>query len=345
MRKLVVSEFVTLDGVMEDPGGAEGFRYGGWALRVERGPEGDKFKLDELLKAGALLLGRVTYEGFAKVWPSVTDEAGFGTRMNAIPKFVVSATLDQATWNNSTVISGDLVAAVTRLKEQRGGSILVAGSGQLVRELMRHGLIDEYRLMVFPLVLGTGKRLFGDGAEAIPLRLVEARAVGAGVMILTYHPAGRPAALRPGDRFPVELLPAGLRQPDGTLRSPAVVYFYPKDGTTTCTRQAVEFNRHAGQFEQAGLDLIGVSTDTAEDHAEFTQAHSLSFALVSDADQRLTRSAGVLEDYGEHGVLAGRVTFLLDRAGTVRQVWEVTDVVAHPGEVLAAAAAMRPGNT
>jgi peroxiredoxin/dihydrofolate reductase/DNA-directed RNA polymerase specialized sigma24 family protein len=364
MRKLIVSEFVTLDGVFEDPGGAEGFTRGGWAFRFERGPEGDKFKLDEVMEAGALLLGRVTYEGFAAAWPSATDESGFADKMNSMPKFVVSSTLERGTWANTTVLSGDPVAAVTRLKEQSGGYLLVAGSGQLVRELMRHELIDEYRLMVFPIVLGDGRRLFPDGGEVTELRLAQARAVGAGVMILTYRPAersaparsghgaassaeqsetaGLPQLIQPGDPFPVELLPDALREPDGTLRRPAVLYFYPKDGTPTCTREAVEFNRQSARFEQAGLELIGVSTDTAESHAAFADDHALSFELVSDADLRLSRAAGVLKDYGEHGVLAGRATFLVDRAGIVRQVWTVDDVAAHPAEVLQAAARLHP---
>jgi peroxiredoxin/dihydrofolate reductase len=362
MRKLVVSEFVTLDGVMEDPGGAEGSEHGGWAFQFERGPEGDAFKLDEVLEAGALLLGRVTYEGFAAAWPSVTDEVGFADKMNAMPKFVISRTMERGTWTNTTVLSGDPVAEVTRLKEQSGGYILVAGSGQLVGDLLRHDLIDEFRLMVFPVVLGGGKRLFADGGAASALRLIEARAVGSGVMILTYKPAGRPAAagrgtassaeqsqsaalpqlIAVGDPFPVGLLPEAMRQQDGTLRGPAVIYFYPKDGTPTCTRQAVEFNQHAAQFERAGLELIGVSTDTAESHAAFAEAHELSFDLVSDADLRLSRSTGVLKDYGEHGVLAGRATFLVDQAGVVRQVWTVDDVVAHPAEVLQAAALLQP---
>jgi thioredoxin-dependent peroxiredoxin len=147
--------------------------------------------------------------------------------------------------------------------------------------------------------------------------------------------------LQPGEPFPVDLLPSVLRQPDGTLNGPTVVYFYPKDGTETCTREAVEFSRHAGEFEQAGLALIGVSTDSAHSHAEFAQAHSLSVDLVSDADLELSRSAGVLRDFGEHGVLAGRVTFLLDRAGTIREVWAVQDVAAHPAKVLEAAARLQ----
>jgi dihydrofolate reductase len=184
MRKLVVSEFVTLDGVMEDPGGSEGFERGGWAFQFDRGPEGDKFKLDEVMESDALLLGRRTYEGFAEAWPSRTDEAGFADKMNSMAKHVVSATLEKADWNNSTLIKGDAAEEVSKLKQQPGGQILVAGSGQLVDTLMEHDLVDEYRLMVFPVVLGSGKRLFRDGAERTPLRLVDTKPAGE-VVILT----------------------------------------------------------------------------------------------------------------------------------------------------------------
>jgi dihydrofolate reductase len=188
MRNLVVSEFVTLDGVMEDPGGAEGFDRGGWAFRFERGAEGDKFKLDEVLAADALLLGRVTYAAFAEAWPSRTGE--FADKFNTMPKFVVSKTLNGPEWTNSTVLAGDVAHEVSRLKEQPGGDILVNGSAQLVHALMEHDLVDEYRLMVFPVVLGAGKRLFADGADITALRLVEAKPVGSdGVVILTYRPA------------------------------------------------------------------------------------------------------------------------------------------------------------
>jgi dihydrofolate reductase len=189
MGRLVVSEFVTLDGVMEDPGGADGFERGGWAFQFERGAEGDTFKLDEVLEARALLLGRVTYQGFAEAWPSRTDEAGFADKMNTMPKYVVSSTLEEAEWNNSTLIRGDVAAEVSSLKRQPG-DLLVAGSRRLVQALQEHDLIDEYRLMVFPVLLGGGKRLFGDGNSTRPLRLVEAKPVGPdGVVILTYHPA------------------------------------------------------------------------------------------------------------------------------------------------------------
>ena len=189
MRRIVVSEFVSVDGVMEDPGGAEGFDRGGWAFRYERGPEGDKFKLDEVLEAGALLLGRVTYQGFAAAWPTMTDEVGFADKMNSMPKFVVSTTLDKAQWNNSSLIKDDVAAAVSALKQQPGGPILVAGSGQLARTLMGHGLVDEYRLMVYPVVLGSGKRLFGETGDVTALRLTGTKTVGSGILILTYEAA------------------------------------------------------------------------------------------------------------------------------------------------------------
>jgi dihydrofolate reductase len=186
MGRIVVSEFVTLDGVMEDPGGAEGFALGGWAFRFDRGPEGDKFKLDETLEAEALLLGRVTYEGFAKAWPGRTDEAGFADKMNGMPKFVVSNSLKNPDWNNSTVVTGDIPEELRRLKERIGGNILVAGSRTLVQTLIQHNLVDEYRLMVFPTVLGTGKRLFNEGGTVTALDLSEAKPVGSGVLVLTY---------------------------------------------------------------------------------------------------------------------------------------------------------------
>jgi len=178
MSKLVVSEFVTLDGVMEDPGGSEGFERGGWAFQFERGPEGDKFKLDELLAADAMLLGRKTYEGFATAWPDRTDEAGFADKMNSMRKYVVSTTLKDPQWQNSTVIGENVAEEIAKLKQQPGGDILVAGSAQLVQTLLEHDLVDEWRLMVFPVVLGAGKRLFEDGAEKTPLRLVEAKQTG-----------------------------------------------------------------------------------------------------------------------------------------------------------------------
>ncbi len=208
MRKIVVSEFVSVDGVIEDPGGAEGFPRGGWALHFNRGPEGDKFKLDEVFAAGALLLGRKTYEGFAKAWPSRTDEVGFADKMNSMPKFVVSSTLKDAEWNNSTIIKGNVAEEVSKLKQQPGADILVAGSGQLVQALMEHDLVDEYRLMVFPVVLGSGKRLFGSTGKTRALRHVETQKVGSdGVLILTYEPKRENLAGRVATESEV---PAGL---------------------------------------------------------------------------------------------------------------------------------------
>jgi len=189
MGRIVVSEFVTLDGVMEDPGGAEGFAHGGWAFKFERGAEGDKFKLDEVMDAEAMLLGRVTYEGFAAAWPERTDDAGFAGKMNGMRKYVVSSTLTDPAWNNSVVLSGDLAESAARLKAERAGDILVAGSRQLVQGLTDHHLVDEYRLMVFPTVLGSGKKLFEGGGDPLTLELAEARPVGGdGVMTLIYRP-------------------------------------------------------------------------------------------------------------------------------------------------------------
>jgi dihydrofolate reductase len=188
MSKLVVSEFITADGVIEDPGGGEPFARGGWAFQFDRGAEGDKFKLDEVTDAGALLLGRVTYEGFAQAWPGRTDEVGFAEKMNGMPKYVVSSTLGEATWNNSTIIGGDIVEEITRLKERPGGDLLVNGSATLVDTLVEHGLVDELRLMVFPIILGTGKRLFKDLGDSVPLRLTETKRVG-DCLITIYAPA------------------------------------------------------------------------------------------------------------------------------------------------------------
>jgi dihydrofolate reductase len=188
MGRVVVSEFVTLDGVMEDPGGAEHFPHGGWAFKFDRGEEGNKYKVDELMSADALLLGRVTYEGFAAAWPKM-DGDEFGKKMNSMPKYVVSSTLSDPSWTNSNVISGeDLGAEVNRLKDEVG-ELLVAGSAQLAQSLLGAGLVDELRLMVYPTVLGTGKRLFPEGAEPINLDLVYS-APAAQTMLLTYHRAG-----------------------------------------------------------------------------------------------------------------------------------------------------------
>ncbi len=191
MGRIVVTEFVSMDGVMEDPGGAESFRYGGWTFEIERGDEGDKFKLDETLSSEALLLGRVTYEGFAAAWPS--REGEFADKFNTMPKYVVSSTLEESEWNNSTVLKGDVAQEVAKLKQEHDGDIVVHGSAQLVQALVEHDLVDELRLMVFPVVLGSGKRLFGETSDKKPLRLVDSKTVGDGVVILIYEPAGEEA--------------------------------------------------------------------------------------------------------------------------------------------------------
>ncbi len=187
MGKIVVTEFVSLDGVMEAPGGGEEYEHGGWTFEIERGSEGDKFKLDEVFEAEAQLLGRVTYEGFAAAWPEMTDEVGFAERMNAMPKYVVSSTLQEAEWNNSTVLDGDVAEEVAQLKREVDGVILVAGSAQLVQALVAHDLVDELRLMVFPVLLGSGKRLFGEHGDKKSLKLVDSKTVGDGIAILTYE--------------------------------------------------------------------------------------------------------------------------------------------------------------
>jgi dihydrofolate reductase len=179
MGKLVVTEFLTLDGVMQDPGGAEKdtFERGGWSFAFNRGDEGDKFKFDELKASDAQLLGRVTYEGFAKAWPNI-DAGEFSELMNSMPKFVVSSTIESPEWNNSTVLKGDLAEAVGKLKQQFERDILVAGSAQLVQSLLALDLVDELHLMVFPVLLGEGKRLFADDAPMHTLKLVEAIRMG-----------------------------------------------------------------------------------------------------------------------------------------------------------------------
>jgi dihydrofolate reductase len=186
MGKIVATEYVSLDGVVEAPGGGEDFKHAGWTFEIDRGEEGDRFKLDETLNSEALLLGRVTYEGFAAAWPSM--EVEFADRFNAMPKYVVSSTLENPEWNNSTVLKGDVVEEVSRLRRAPGGDIVVHGSPQLVQTLLEHDLIDELRVMVFPVVLGTGKRLFGDTSDKKRLRLTDSRTVGDGIAILIYEP-------------------------------------------------------------------------------------------------------------------------------------------------------------
>ena len=189
MGRIVVTEFISLDGVIEDPGGAEGYRHAGWSFTFDRGPTGDQFKLDELMAADAQLLGRVTYQTFAAAWPSYEDEQGFAAKMNSMPKYVVSKTLQSADWTNSTILSGDPVEEITALKQQVDGDILVAGSASVAQLLIAHNLVDEYRLMVFPVLLGTGKRLFPDAArdEASRLKIVSSELSG-DVELLVLQP-------------------------------------------------------------------------------------------------------------------------------------------------------------
>ncbi|VVB89050.1 Uncharacterised protein [uncultured archaeon] len=189
MRKVIVSEFVTLDGVMEDPGGAEKFKHGGWTMPYWN-EEIAKFKFDELFASDALLLGRVTYQGFAAAWPSRADEEGFADRMNSLPKYVVSTTLKEVEWNNSRLIKGNIAEEVSKLKQQPGQDILIAGSGELVNSLMQHDLIDEYRLLVYPVVLGSGKRLFKEGTNKT-LRFVETKTFSSGVVLLSFQSVGK----------------------------------------------------------------------------------------------------------------------------------------------------------
>ena len=186
MGRIVVTEFVSLDGVMEDPGGAEDYRHGGWTFEIERGQDGDAFKLDETFAAEALLLGRRTYEGFAAAWPE--REGEFADKFNSMPKYVVSSTLEAAEWNNSTILKGDLASEVAKLRDSASGDVYVHGSAQLVQALVDRDLVDELRLMVFPVVLGSGKRLFDGTSDKKALRLTDSKTVGEGVMILIYEP-------------------------------------------------------------------------------------------------------------------------------------------------------------
>ena len=188
MGRIVVTEFISVDGVIEDPGGSEDFKYGGWSFEFSRGDEGDQFKLDETRNSGALLLGRTTYEGFAEAWPQRDGE--FADLFNNMPKYVVSSTLTDPGWNNSTVIDpGDLAAEVARLRDEVDGDVVVHGSAQLAQALLEEGLVDELRLMVFPVVLGAGKRLFGETSDKKTLELAESKTVGDGVSVLTYRAA------------------------------------------------------------------------------------------------------------------------------------------------------------
>jgi dihydrofolate reductase len=192
MGEIVVTEFISLDGVIEDPGGAEGFEYGGWSFDFNRGDEGDRFKFDELMAADAQLLGRVTYQGFAAAWPEMRESAGeFGEKMNSMPKYVVSTTLsdEDASWENSKVIRDDVSSAVSALKQELDRDILIGGSATLARSLAEEGLVDRFNLMMFPIVLGKGKRLFSEGIPRATLELAAVQQVGPdGVLLLTYRP-------------------------------------------------------------------------------------------------------------------------------------------------------------
>jgi dihydrofolate reductase len=185
MRRIVASEYVSLDGVMQDPGGVGEFEHGGWTAPYWS-DELASYKHDELFSSDGLLLGRVTYEGFAAAWPSMTEEGDYAERMNTFPKYVVSRTLTDVKWANSHVLSGDLEKEVRTLKQQTGRDILIFGSGALVRSLARLDLIDEYRLQTYPVVIGSGTRLFGPDDEPKPLTLVDTKPLGSGVVILTY---------------------------------------------------------------------------------------------------------------------------------------------------------------
>jgi dihydrofolate reductase len=196
MGRIVVTEFISLDGVIEDPGGSESFRHGGWSFAMSAGDEGPKFKLDETRASEALLLGRVTYEGFAEAWPSRDGE--FADKFNSMPKYVVSSTLTKADWNNSTVLRGDLAEEIAKLKQEHDGDIVVHGSASLVRALLEHDLVDELRLMVFPVVLGDGLRLFGETSDKKALQLADSKVGGGNVLILTYRPADRPEGTERG---------------------------------------------------------------------------------------------------------------------------------------------------
>ena len=187
MGRIVVSEFVSLDGVMEDPGGSEHSKHGAWTFEFNRGDEGNKFKLDETMNAEAQLLGRVTYEGFAQAWPKRSGDP-FSAKFNSMPKYVVSQTLKTADWNNSTILKGNVVEEVKKLKQRLKGDILVSGSARLVQTLIANDLVDQLNLMVFPVILGSGKKLFGEMDQKKAMKLISSRTVGAGVEILIYNP-------------------------------------------------------------------------------------------------------------------------------------------------------------
>ena len=191
MGRIVVSEFISLDGVIEAPGGGEGFKHDGWTFDFEQGEEGQAFKLQEAMDATGLLLGRITYEGFAAAWPGMEAETGeFGKKMNDMPKWVVSSTLNDPEWRNSTVLEGDVAESVAKLRDEVDGDIYVNGSAQLVQTLIANDLVDQLNLMVFPVVLGSGKKLFADGEAdgKKKLALKESKTAG-DTQILIFEPA------------------------------------------------------------------------------------------------------------------------------------------------------------
>jgi dihydrofolate reductase len=214
MGKIVISENVSLDGVIEDPAGIEGFRLGGWFFETDRGEDGEKFTLDKTLGTEALLLGRRSYEFFAATWPSRNGD--LADKLNSLPKYVVSSTLEDPDWNNSTVMKGDVIDEVSKLKQDLNGEIVVLGSPQLARTLIEHDLVDELRLMIYPVVLGAGARLFGETSDKKPMRFVDTQTVGDGVAILTYEPvrdaewASDGASLQ--DKRAAALRQAGIRE-------------------------------------------------------------------------------------------------------------------------------------
>lgn len=184
-KRIVVSEYISLDGVIEDPVGVEDSGLGNWTGPFSRGPEGDRFKLEELLAADCLIFGRATYDAFAAYWPHAKDETGMADRMNSLPKYVASSTLEEATWGESTIWDGDIVSSAKALKAEGHGEALIYGSASVVHQLAAGGLVDEYRLMVYPTILGAGKRLY-PSASASQLQLAQNKQLGDGIVLLRY---------------------------------------------------------------------------------------------------------------------------------------------------------------
>ena len=214
MGKIVMSANVSLDGVVEDPTGVEGLSVGGWFWETDRGEDGEKFTLDKTLGTEALLLGRRTYELFAAIWPSRGGE--LADQMNRLPKYVVSSTIEDPDWNNSTVVNGDVIDEVSKLKHELNGEIVVLGSPQLARTLIEHDLVDELRLMIYPVVLGEGARLFGETSQKKFMRLVDTQSVGDGIAILTYEQVQDAEGTSDGaslqDKRAAALRQAGIRE-------------------------------------------------------------------------------------------------------------------------------------